>query len=240
VDTQDSIEDITFFSYFNDLNCLETQLSKVTTPLVIMHQGIQGANMGHYVQDKSSLPPSAFGKARFISGHYHKKQDILLPGGGTFSYLGSPYTMNFGEANDGPKGFHILYEDLSLELVPLIGIRRHIVVERTVDTMGLPIEGLRSIDRLWLKVTGPSSQLVKVDKMLLGAYHLGHNNFKLDLIPDKTVAIPGIVTPIATKLTEAEMLDTMILDLKETDDHKSLLRQLWRASSNETPSRTLY
>ena len=94
--------------YYSDTQEL-LKLLKITPnghPL-IMHQGVMGADMGSYVIDKSSLPKEAFKNFRVISGHYHKRQDIVCKKTtsfkGIFSYIGSPYTISFAEANDSKR-----------------------------------------------------------------------------------------------------------------------------------------
>lgn len=199
------------------------------TNTIICHQGIQGANMGHYVSDKSALDPKIFGNRRVISGHYHRRQDLE---GTNISYLGNPYSMNFGEANDGLKGYNILYSDGSLELVPL-ALPKHVIVERTPATVNDAIEGLKSCDSLMLKVTGTEEELRLLNKQEIGQRHLGHANFRLDLIP---VEIEPLITEMTgVQLTESEILDSLIEILDGTEQYKTDLKDTWRGLISENP-----
>lgn len=188
---------------------------------IICHQGFFGADMGHYVLDKSSIDPATLKGRRVISGHYHKRQD--LPGT-NISYLGNPYTLGFGEASHGPKGYHVLYSDGTLELVPL-NLPRHVVVERTPETVLGPIEGLGKYDMLMVKVTGTEEELRLLNKQEIGMKHLGHANFRLDLIP---TVIQQATKEVAVELTESEVLDSLIEALDGTDEYKADLKDTWR------------
>lgn len=196
---------------------------------IIAHQGVQGASMGHYVVDKTSLPREAFADFRVISGHYHKAQDIKCGrprkgAVGLFSYIGNPYSLSFSEANDGPKGYAILREDGLLERVPL-KLRRHVVVECDLETLNTVEWRINPEDLLWLKVTGPKSELDKINKKHLGDKLFGHSNFKLDLIPleDKSLREE------TSNMTHEQLVDSMIDNLQETTEQKEYLKSLWKA-----------
>ena len=220
-----------FIPYFNDAAALKAVLSEAPENApVIMHQGVQSAFMGAYVQDKSSLPPEAFKDFRVISGHYHRAQDIKCGPArkgavGLFSYVGTPFTMSFAEANDGPKGFQILKSDGSLEQV-VLSLRKHVIVERTIADVLKPIPDLNPGDLLWLKVTGPYSELEKLRKHEIGQKLLGHANFKFDKIPAESLEVVQADKP----LTGGDLLDNMIDEMEETPNQKKFLKELWRDS----------
>lgn len=195
---------------------------------LIMHQGLQGADMGHYVQDKTSLTKDIFANFRVISGHYHKRQDIKCgkpkkDAIGLFSYIGNPYTLTFGEANDPPKGYQILLDNGLLEFVPT-NLRKHIIVDRTVDTLFTPLEGSTIDDLVWVKVRGSRVELSKLKKAIIGQKLLGHENFKLDLIPTDSELI--VNKPLQLDLTPGEMLDKIIDTVPECSPEH--LKRLWR------------
>lgn len=186
---------------------------------LIMHQGVQGASMGDYVIDKSSLPAEAFQDLKVISGHYHRHQTV-----GSVTYIGTPYTITFAEANDGPKGYQILYDDFTMNQVPL-DLRRHVIIERTVETLYNKVfESTNKFDIVWLKVTGAQSELAKIKKTELGAKLFGHSNFKLDLIPTPSAKTDS---PLI-KSTEPEILDELINQMIEIPAQKEYLKTLWR------------
>jgi DNA repair exonuclease SbcCD nuclease subunit len=198
---------------------------------LIMHQGLKGAKMGEYVVDKTSIEPEHLAPYQVISGHYHQAQDIVTDGKkhatyhgvGTFRYIGTPYTVTATEAHDGPKGFRVLHSDGSMELVPT-NLRKHVTVERTIANVMDPIEGLRPNDILWIKVTGPATELQKLSKKAIGMRLLGHENFKLDKIYTETQVIAAKVD----RLTDEQLFDKVIEESDESPKQKRHLKELWR------------
>lgn len=197
---------------------------------VFMHQGVIGSLAGHYIQDKSAIPKEWLAGRRVISGHYHNRQDIELPEGGLLTYLGNPYTLGFGEANDPEKGYHILYDDGSLAFVPT-NLRRHRIIELTIDAENqwhYDYDGITRIpeqDVLWAKVTGPSDLLAKFNKADFSYTFSIQQDFRLDLIPTDTKSIGKT----DNKAPQHDILDSLITNLTNTDeDRKDRLKQLWR------------
>lgn len=214
-----------FIPYQSNTTELKEILSKIPKQsTIIMHQGLATAYMGHYVQDKTSLPPEAFDGYRVISGHYHRAQNIKCGDTGLFSYIGSPYTTSFAESDDGHKGFQILFDDGSLEQVRT-DLRRHIIVEMNFDESFISGRNIKLEDLVWLKVYGPKSELDKIDKKELGMKLFGHNNYKLDKIPLKN---EDRIDPKLTNLTESEIFDSIIDKLQETKEEKEYLKALWK------------
>ena len=196
---------------------------------LIIHQGVQTAFLRHYVQDKTSLLPEAFADFRVIASHYHRAQDIKCGrprkgAVGLFSYVGSPYSTTFAEANDGPKGIAVLMDDGTLGRIPFDDFRKHVIVECEPSDLFYVSYHLRASDLLWLKVTGPQSELKQLNKAEIGEALLGHSNFKLDLIP--TGSAPAAVE--TKTLTSEQVLDKLIDNMGETDDQKAYLKVLWR------------
>ena len=141
--------------------CLEL---KGSNKLIFAHQGLTGALPGHYTMDHSAVSKTALpANITVFSGHYHNGQTINLPNGGTWTYVGNPYTLTFGEANDTPKGFIVLYDDNSFDRIPC-NLRKHVVAERTIETVKDPIPNLNPDDLLWLKVKGTATELAIVYK----------------------------------------------------------------------------
>lgn len=200
---------------------------------IIMHQGVQTANMGHYQQDKSSLPKYTFSNYRIISGHYHARQDIKCGRArknavGLFSYIGNPYTLSFGEANDLPKGFQILHENGLMTHVPL-NLRKHVILERSIDSLYERIDNVNTGDLIWLKVSGTYSELEKLNKKEIGARLFGHSNFKLDKIYTDS---PKLETS-SDKLTGEQIFDSLIDNTNEKKEEKYALKTLWREVLDE-------
>lgn len=207
---------------------------------IIMHQGVQTAFMGHYVQDKTSLPKEVFADYRVISGHYHRAQDIKCGrprkgAVGLFTYIGSPYTTSFAEAEDGIKGFRVLYDDGSLTTINT-RLRRHHVYERTFQEiqdmsarghkgpLSAFFDGVGAQDLVWLKVKGTYAELESLDKKELGLAILGHSNYKLDKIYTDA---PKVEQKVENSTGE-ELLDALIDNTKEASEQKAYLKLLWR------------
>lgn len=198
--------------------------------IIITHKGLKGANMGHYVKDLSSQDPSAFAGLRVISGHYHQAQDIPLPNGGMWSYIGSPYTLTFAEAFDPPKGYAVLYEDGTLERIPL-NLRKHVVITYNVETNQYVEEKTSSKqvnanDIVKVVLEGPQSLLTNVNKQkLVTLLNLPNTSFKLELQPYK---VEEELTAKQEQLLDHEILDGIIDSLPETNEQRARLKQEWR------------
>jgi hypothetical protein len=202
--------------------------------IVLMHQGINGSDAGEYIQDKSAINQEDVADYRVIAGHYHKRQDIKCGrprknSVGLFSYLGNPYTLGFGEADHGPKGFSILHEDGSLKFIES-NVRRHITFNteikggRYLTTGTYNLKDVRPIDLVKVKLTGTREELAKVDKTKLENV-LNLRNIRLELIP-KDINLKIDNKP---KLSQNETLDEIITSLENTSiEQKDRLKQLWR------------
>lgn len=189
---------------------------------IIMHQGFMGAAMGDYVVDKTSIDPSLVKDFKVFSGHYHRHQTL-----GTVTYIGNPYTLSFGEANDGPKGFLVLNDDgtYTREILPL---RKHVIAEYTVSDLQACIDKQEwqntdsSQDLLWLKVTGAQSTLDNLDKGKLRRFLPEGLSFKLDLIPTDQ---PHYNKP-TSHMTDRQVLDSVIDSYQETAERRQYLKEL--------------
>ncbi len=219
----------TLIPYYSDSSALQAFLDTLPkSSTLIMHQGLQTAHMGHYIVDKTSLPKESFADFRVISGHYHLAQDIKCGrprkgAVGLFSYIGNPYSLNFGEANDGPKGFQILFDDGLMEQVHT-KLRKHVVIECAWNELDNARGRARPDDLVWLKVKGPQSELAKLKKRDIGEVTIGHSNFKLDLIPIDSSKIEDK----ADGLQDTEILDMLIGAMPDSEEQKKYLKSLWR------------
>ncbi len=211
--------------YYHDVEALRAFIKGIQTGMkqLIMHQGIIGSNMGDYIQDKSALSPADVAGFRVISGHYHSRQIIELPKMGKWDYVGNPYTVSFGEANDPEKGFQILMSDGSLEFIPT-KLRKHVVIEidasfNVKNEVYLP----RFNDLVWIKVTDTHENLARINRTKIKEW-ITLETFKLDLIPlDTKTEAP------AKQLNNTEMLDTLIDSMTNTSDERKIrLKELWR------------
>lgn len=213
--------------YQHDLAALKTYLKSLPKgSQLIMHQGLQGSLSGEYIKDSSALSPEDVAGFMIISGHYHARQRVHLPDGGTWDYIGNPYSLNFGEAYDPPKGYQILFADGSLKHVPT-NLRGHFKSERNLITGDMkrsdpPQRPYTSEDLLLVKVTGTTDQLYQVDKNRLAAELTWQGHIKLELIP---VDLEIKEQKIENK-TPAQVLDGIINDTNETEERKERLKLL--------------
>lgn len=202
---------------------------------ILIHQGILGSNSGDYFQDHSAIHKNELNNFRTIASHYHSRQDIECgrPQKGTvglLSYIGNPYTLTFGEANDLPKGFQVLYDDGTLEFVPT-NLRKHVIWELSFESQNLvpkPCPTINPEDLLWVKIHGTREQLARLTKAKLAPY-VPIENYKLELIPTDNVGILTIPTNSVGILKQEELLDNIIANISNlTIEQQKTLQSLWR------------
>lgn len=215
----DELPGVLFIPYQNDSTNISNILKQKANKgdILVMHQGVKGAFMGDYVQDKTSIEPSSLKDFTCISGHYHKHQTV-----GTLTYIGNPFTMSFGEANDGPKGFLVVNDDgtFTREILPF---RKHVILERNLEDSIRPNTSTSADDIIWLKLRGSKSKLDMVSKADLSKI-VGHSNFKLDKISSESAPLESS----SKNLTDKETLDALIDKLSDMEELKTHLKSLWR------------
>lgn len=190
--------------------------------IVFGHQGTKGGHMGDYIKDPTAFDHNLTGLHKILLGHYHQHYEL-----GTTVSIGNPYTLTFGEANDEPKGYLIVYTDGSFERVLLPELRRHVILQYTTQELDIydcsyPV---RPIDLVWIKVRGSASELAKIKKNDIGDNLFGHNNFKLD----KIVTESAPVEAKADDHTGEQLFDMVIDSTADSEDHKNRLKALWRS-----------
>ncbi len=220
--------------YFSDLDALKVSLNVIAVgdcKQLIMHQGVTKAWGGHYVHDKTAAPAEWFEDFRVISGHYHRAQDIKCgrPRNGAvglFSYIGTPYTVSFAEAGDGPKGFRILMDDGLLESVPT-NLRKHVVSEWYYgDLCDSDYHDIQPGDLAWVKIKGTRSELATITKEFIGKNMGIGQDFKLDLIPTDSHTDTQSSKEDEPKMTDLEVLDKLIDGLPDDAEYKAYLKSL--------------
>lgn len=239
IESPTNIPDIAMvFPYDHDVENLKKLLKKEpANNRLIMHQGVQGSNSGEYFQDKSALRPEDVAGFRVISGHYHTRQTIALPDGGQWDYVGNPFTLGFGEANDPPKGFQVLYDDGSLEFVPT-NLRKHVIIncqfedsngDGKFNILSLPSSSnVNDNDIVWVKVNGPKESFVlpMISKKNLAFFLKIKQDFKLELIPHEQIGDIDIMSIFQTK---EQVLNGLIDSLTNTTQaQKQRLKTLWK------------
>jgi hypothetical protein len=211
---------VQFIPYQSDAQVIKDLIPSIPkNAMIVMHQGVKGAFMGDYIQDKSSIDPAEFEGFTVFSGHYHRHQSV-----GPVTYIGNPYSLTFGEANDGPKGYLVVYNDGSFERV-LLPLRKHVVLQLDVADIdrNVVVDKCSVDDLVWVKVCGSKSRLALLHKKEVAKY-IGHENFKLDKIPNDAIEFK----PTNKKLTENELLDQLIDNLAENTIKKEQLKKLWK------------
>lgn len=221
---------ITMIPYQHDADrCRQIIADTSKDHILIMHQGLTKSNAGHYYSDHSAINPEDVAGRRVISGHYHTRQVIALPDNGLWTYLGNPYTLNFGEANDSLKGFHILDDEGGLLFVPT-NLRKHVILNYEYDK-GVFYKGspdhppISEEDLIWVKVSGTKEALAHVSKeTFLSKIHI-EQSFKFDLIPYETKS-----TKVEKNTSPNVLLDAIIDSLENaSDDQKVRLKNLWKS-----------
>ena len=203
-----------FIAYEHDPDVLRKHLKTIPKgSIVIMHQGIQGRNMGDYIVDKSAITMKDIEGLIVHSGHYHTRDEI---------YIGNPYTLSWGEANDPEKGFKILYSDGRAEFVPT-NLRKHVVIEMTENGKGIPYN-YNSGDLVWVKVKARRETTAVLTKerlsnmLNLDAFKLTYEYTDQDIRQIKS----------GGNTSQPELLDSIIDNIEGTEDYKQRLKKKWR------------
>lgn len=222
IDTPTQVGIFHLIPYQSDISILTSYLTSVPkgTPL-IMHQGFKGAFMGEYVQDKSSIAPTLLEDFRVFSGHYHRHQTVGILS--HITYIGTPYTTSFAEANDPEKGYLIVNDDLSY-VRKSTNLRKHIIYNVHTSDSSYNMSSL-SDDLVYVKISGPKSELDLIDKDDFGLKYLKRLDYKLEKIPDE---INMEKQEIIQVLTVHDRFDNIIDALPESYGYKMGLRDLWR------------
>jgi acylphosphatase len=218
--------------YYSDVNELRSVLKEIPeNSMLFLHQGLNGSDMGEYVQDPSALNPEDLRDFRSILSHYHNRQDIKCGrprknGVGMATYIGSPYTITFAEAKDAEKSIAIVYDDGTLEFVPT-NLRKHVIVQGECESNSFKMSGSINLDDIVkVKVTGTKEELNKLNKQIVKEWMPDLNkvtDFKLELIPLPTRSeIESIKSPTVS-------LDEIIDNLSNVSDkQKTRLKQIWK------------
>ncbi len=230
-----NMDNIVMIAYHSDPEKLREALSRISSSsTLIMHQGIEGSNSGDYIQDKSAISHKDVENFRVISGHYHQRQTIYtddymkklrlgyMDMNGTWDYIGNPYTLNYGEASDLPKGYQILMSDGSLEFVPT-NLRKHVIFNATIKQLkSLLCPKITRGDLLWVRLSGSKEELTQYTKKICSLY-LPFDDFKLTLEPtDLDLKAP------TKQLTQGELFDNLIDSIDTSPETKTRLKTTWK------------
>jgi hypothetical protein len=163
------------------------------------------------------------------SGHYHKAQTL-----GTVTYVGNPYSLNFGEASHDPKGYMVVMTDGTFIREPL-PMRKHVIINCAYvaagrwGTIGV-CPKVEPGDLVWVKLHGTADELQNLDKKEIGRQLSLGDDFKLDKFPDDRKGLDAKQESLPD-LSGEQILDLLIDNL---DGHnvtkKKELKKLWRSS----------
>ncbi len=216
--------------YFNNVVALRDYLEEIPEgSRLFMHQGLNGSDMGEYVKDHSALNPQDLANFRTILSHYHNRQDIKCGrprkgAVGLATYIGSPYTITFSEANDLEKSIAIVYDDGLLEFVPT-NLRKHVVIEMKPDGKAIPFT-YKDGDIIKVKVSNTRENLRIFTKETVAKMLNLTGDFKLELVPlDSQSEAPKQ----AESLSQSDLLDSLIDSTTNvSDEQKARVKSLWK------------
>lgn len=142
-----------FFPYIHDKALLKDRLQQIADKNLVAfgHFDVSGFDYGngHLCEDGIITHEDFSGFKRVISGHFHKLQQT-----GNFTYLGTPFSHSFGEANqDKVLGLYHLDTD-TLELVPT-EFPRHVSIKVDMSKRG----ALKKIEEF---VAGQQNNLIRI------------------------------------------------------------------------------
>jgi hypothetical protein len=228
IEVPEYVEELNYhvIPYHDDVDTLRKYLKTLPKhSSMLVHQGLEGANLGDYILDKSALNRSDVAGHSVVASHYHARQEIKLPDNGVWNFIGAPYSMSFGETKDPEKGFQVLYDDGSLEFIPT-NLRKHVIVEGLATKYVLELKPSAEInkgDLVWVKVRGSKEDLAKCTREVI-ATRIGITDFKLDKFPD---AVESTSRPM--NMTQSEILDSTIQGLTQVSEEcKVRLKDLWK------------
>ncbi len=173
--------------------------------VLFSHTAIQGSINNDGSKVESSIKASLFkGFEKVFLGHYHNRQQ---PAKNIF-HLPSVQQNNFGEDED--KGFTVLYDDLSFELIKSVFKHyKEIVVDaRTITSEELVELSKSSVDgvNLRLTFTGDKQAMKKIDRKKFTAAGISvqvkYDDVNVDEVDEHQNIIAMTGTSIAEKFEE--------------------------------------
>ncbi len=178
-----------FFPYIHDKSKLKEELQKYANKGLIAfgHFEVSGFDFGngHLCEDGIITYDDFSGYKRVISGHFHKLQQV-----GNFTYLGTPFSHSFGEANqDKVIGKYTLSSD-HLQLIPT-DFPRHISMKvdlskKTAEKKLQEFLAGNENNLIRLQLYGTPEDVIKLDKSKYSNYNIKWED-KSDALMDSKV-----------------------------------------------------
>lgn len=164
-----------FFPYIHDKAKLKEHLLQYSNQNLIAfgHFEVSGFDFGngHLCEDGVITHDDFSGFKRVISGHFHKLQQT-----GNFTYIGTPFSHSFGEANqDKVLGVYTLSDD-TLALTPT-EFPRHISTKIDMSKKGAEkklVDYLAGNENNLIRIQlyGSPEDVIKLDKSKYGNYNI--------------------------------------------------------------------
>ena len=160
VDKPTQINGMYFLPYYHDLNKFDKAVKAGKSKILFIHQGLNGFDFGNgYIEENGYELDNIKNRYELIiSGHFHKPQISKK-----FSYLGTPFSHNFGESNQDKFLGVLNVDELKLDLVKL-DFPKHITKEVNVSMYKEFIRHISAKDHWRIFLCGTEKELLSVDK----------------------------------------------------------------------------
>lgn len=164
-----------FFPYIHDKALLKDQLLQIKDQNLIAfgHFDVSGFDYGngHLCEDGIITHEDFSGFKRVISGHFHKLQQT-----GNFTYLGTPFSHSFGEANQDKVIAVYTLDDDRLQLIPTefprhVSEKVNFTKKNGLDKLNEFISGHEN-DFIRIQMMGFPEDVAKVDKSKYSAFNI--------------------------------------------------------------------
>lgn len=155
---------VTLLPFFTDEMLVPMIEESSGSDILISHFEMQGSSHLGHVSEKTTLTKNMFKKWKKVYlGHYHNHNEITED----IVHLPSMRQSNFGE--DDNKGFSVIYEDLSYEIIkgdftPYLKIRINIDETSSTEINRLITTHKDSESVVRFEFTGSESKLKAIDK----------------------------------------------------------------------------
>lgn len=135
--------------------------------ILLTHIGVEGAVMNNGTKIESKISPSLFKEFDLVLiGHYHDAQNI----DDKVKYIGASLQHNYGELTG--KGLTVLYDDLSIETIPL---RYPQYIKYEVDPKQITVKDIKELkaekessgDNIRVILVGSDAEIKSFNKQLL-------------------------------------------------------------------------
>jgi len=187
-----------FLPYYRDNNKLRNQLVKAD--VVICHMDIKSFDYGNgFISEEGIHPEELKDYKLIISGHYHKYQQK-----NNITYLGTPFSHNFGESNQDKYLGIFNDEDTSFSTIST-DFPKHRTIE--LDLSNNHEFDINNVDHFRLIIKGNREQIETFD-------YSKYPGFKI--VPEY---VPEVyITDLKQTQTPEDMFSTWFTDIKKETD----------------------